>query len=223
MKTLTDSQIQDMLNDITSIKETLAKSKPSVQLLFLPVHFRQTFIFSGITIIIFSAIYHYLIKSFGAFSQIPELYRYIFFAGIFLASLVQGILKNRNWIKSLAKINPSYNFRKAYKEFFSFKILHSYFLLGSTMVVFVIYWITTGQPYLIIPTLSIGIGILGNFTGNMTDLVEYTVMGLWTLIWGFIIVIHGSIPGVIALSASLGGGLIIFALYNYIFNRQKVK
>jgi hypothetical protein len=216
MKSLSDAQIEQMVNDISSIKEVLAKSKPSIQLLFLPVHFRLIFLLTGASIVIFSGIYFMLVAVYGSYADIPELYRYILYAAMLVDGVALGVLKNRNWVTSLSKINPKYNFRQAYREFFSFKIIHTFIVMIITFAFFIVYWMATGRPYLIIPTLSIGIGILGNFIGNMTDIAEYTLFGSWTLIWGFVIIVAGTIPAPIALICSLGIGMLLFAGFNYI-------
>lgn len=216
MKTMTDSQLSEMLEDIASIKKVLSKSKPSIQLLFLPIHFRVVFLLTGIFLMAFAGMYHYLVSTFQNFETVPTQYKYLFIGGIAFFSLTTGFLKNRNWLKSLAKINPDYDFVKAYREFFTFKIMHIYVMLSGTMILFILYWIYIGQLYFIIPTICIGIGILGNVTGNMTDVKEYSIMGVWNLICGFIIIFHGAIPGALAISFSLGLGFILFSLLSYL-------
>lgn len=206
MNSFTEEQIRKMKEDIAIIKSALAKTRPSLQLLFLPVHFRIQSLFLGISIIVIA----------GAYQAIPELYRYLMVGSIFLDGVFLAILKMVNWSRSLAGMDARFNFRKAAMEIMPFRIIHAYLLFLLSMVFFILYFIVTEEYYFIIPSVSIGSGIMLNLIGGFTEIKHYIFTGLWMVVTGFIIIAVGTVPAAIAISVSMGFGCIIFAVHAWL-------
>ena len=219
MKSSDEPQIQKLVEDIGAIKQVLANSRPSLQLFFLPIHFRFQTLFTGLCIILLAGAYQFLIGTFGSYTAIPETYRYVFCGLIFAAWLCLLILKYVNWKRSIARIDSrydSYSPAHVFRELFSFRIIHSVSLFVLTLIFFIIYWITIEQSYYIIPTLGIGIGILLAIMGNLTGITHYIVFGWWVLLWALGLIVYTSISGAIAIMIVFGGGLLIFSLYAFL-------
>lgn len=216
MNSLTSEQIQKMRDDIAVIKSVLAKTRPSLQLLFLPVHFRIQSLFAGISIIAIAGAYQVLMQMYGHYQAIPELYRYLMLGVILLDLAFLSALKLANWSRSLAGMDARYSFRRAAMEIMSFRTRHAYLVFLLSMVFFIAYFIITEQYYFIIPAVSIGSGIMLNIIGSFTEIAHYIIAGLWMLLAGFAIIALGTVPATIAISASMGIGCIIFAAHAWL-------
>ncbi len=216
MKTLTDSQINRLIEDINTIKAVLAKSKSSIQLLFLPVHFRFMSLAFGLSVIAIAGYYQALMYTYGNYDAVPEPYRIALFAIIAVDWAILALIKLLGWKRSMARLDPQYNFKRMVFEVFTFNMVHFYIIFFVTLVFFVVYWAVTGREYAIIPTLCIGTGLLYNFIGNITELQHYIVMGCWMLVCGMVFVMVDTIPGAVAIGISFGLGAIIFAVHGYL-------
>jgi hypothetical protein len=137
---------------------------------------------------------------------------------IFLAAM-----KYVNWTRSLSRMDRKYSFKQTILEMFSFRLIHSYLLFLATMTFFIVYFISTDQYYLLIPTASIGMGFMLNFLGNITELSHYIVSGCWMILAGIVIIIAGTIPAPLAIIISLGVGITIFAIHSYISDPLREK
>ncbi len=216
MNSFTEEQMRKMKEDIAIIKSVLAKTRPSLQLLFLPVHFRTQSLVLGISIIAIAGAYQVMMRIFGSYQAIPELYRYLMLGSIFLDGVFLAILKMVNWSRSLAGMDARYTFRRAAMEIMPFRIIHTYLLFLLSMVFFILYFIITEEYYFIIPAVSIGSGIMLNLIGGFTEIKHYIFAGLWMLVTGFIIIAMGTVPAAIAISLSMGSGCIIFAAHAWL-------
>jgi len=216
MNSFTEEQIRKMKEDIAIIKSVLAKTRPSLQLLFLPVHFRTQSLVLGMSIIAIAGAYQVMMRIFGSYQAIPELYRHLMVGFIVLVGIFLALLKMVNWSRSLAGMDARFNFRKAATEIMPFRIIHAYLLFLLSMVFFILYFIITEEYYFIIPAVSIGSGIMLNLIGGFTEIKHYIFTGLWMVVTGFIIIAVGIVPAAIAISVSMGFGCIVFAVHAWL-------
>ena len=78
-----------------------------------------------------------------------------------------------------------------------------------------IYFIYKNIPYYIVPACSIGIGLLYNFIGSLTEIRQYLILGYWFLVTGTGVLIFNGIPAPISISLTFGGGLLIFSALGF--------
>ena len=212
MNTTKSDQLEKLSEDILSIKSVINKNKPLLRQILLPVHFRLVSIILGISIILFAMLYYYFIKNYGGYSLIPRHIKGIIFIAIISDWIFIGVLKQSNWLKSLLKINSKYTLNRALSELFSYRIIHIWLPMVVLIIYLSIYFWMNGLLYYIIPTISIGYGIMMNFIGAITEIRQYLISGYWFLITGIIILVISTIPATIAISLSLGCGMLLFAL-----------
>ncbi|MCP4135263.1 MAG: hypothetical protein GY754_30120 [bacterium] len=220
MKALNESQIEKIMEDISIIKETLAKTRPSFQQLLLPLHFRFQALLLGISILVIGGIYQWLIMGYGSYDGIPELYRNVLWGVIVAGWLALGVLKIVFWNRSLTATSK-YNSWSAMRELVTRKTLHVVGVFWTTMIFFIVYWFINEQYYFIIPTVSIGIGLFLNILGNFAEISQYTLSGSWMFLWGLVIIAVAVIPAPIAAICSFGFGCLIFSIHAYISSPQK--
>jgi len=101
------------------------------------------------------------------------------------------------------------------------KLLEDIFFIPLVIltVLISVYSATHGSAYYIVPTISIGLGLLYNFFGSMTEIRQWLISGYWFLGSGILSLVF-PMPTPIAVSVSLGCGLLLFSVLSY-FSRTK--
>lgn len=207
-----DKQIDQLIEEITSIKSIINKNKSLLRQVLLPVHFRLLSILSGISIIFFSMVFYYFIDRFGSYSFIPGIIKLTLYIAIMLDIVLLGAMKYVNFMKPLIKINRHYTIGRLMSEFFTFRIVHMYVPLLVLSTCICLYLAHHNSAYYIIPTLSITMGLFYNLIGSIIEVRQWLIAGYWLLITGLGALLLGPMPVPVALSISLGCGLMLFAL-----------
>lgn len=122
------------------------------------------------------------------------------------------VLKRRTFLKSGKRIDPTFTIGRLLKEFFTDRIAHVYVPMMVLIIFISIYFIERNVPHLIVPAGAIGIGLLYNFIGSLTDIRQYLMVGYWFLISGMGVLIFNTIPVPISISVTFGCGLLIFSV-----------
>jgi len=212
METSNNEQIDQLIEEISSIKSIINKNKSLLRQVLLPANFRLLGLLSGISVIIFSVVFYYFINGYGGYSLIPFQIKFILFGAIVLDIFFLAVLKYINFMKRLLKINRWYTIGRLLKEFFSFRIVHVYVPLIGLMIFFCVYLAMQNHSYYIIPTISITYGLFYNFLGSIIEVRQWLLSGYWLLITGVGVLVFHSIPAPIAISMTMGCGLMLFAL-----------
>ena len=211
MVTMDDSQIEKLLKDISFIKSAININKPFLQKLLLPAHFRLMSLFIGISVILFSLLYFFLIDFYGTYREIPPDYKNAMKVAIFLDWIFLVVFKYLYWVYSLKKTDPDYTLSRALEETLSFSAIKPVTIPLFVLVIFLsIALAHEGEAYYIVPTISIGFGIIYNIFGSVSKIKMYLVSGHWMLIAGICMLLYPSIPALIGLAVSAGGGMVLF-------------
>ncbi len=211
MEPLKSGQIDKLLEDISSIKTVINKNKPLLQQVLNPMHFRIFTLLAAISIIGFAMLIFLLMQYYGNFSAIPATIRYVIFIAMAADFIFMQILKRRTFLKSGKRIDPTFTIRRLLKEFFTDRITHVYVPIMVLIIFISIYFISKDAPHYIVPTGAIGIGLLYNFIGSLTDIRPYLMVGYWFLISGAGILLLSSLPVAISIVITFGCGLLIFS------------
>jgi hypothetical protein len=215
MDPIEGSQLEKLLEDISSIKSVINKNKPLLQQVLNPAHFRLFTLLAAISIIGFALAIYFLMQQHGSFSAIPRMIRYIIFAAMAADWVFMQFLKRRTFLKTGKRIDPTFTIRRLLKEFFTYRIAHVYVPMTLLIIFLTVYFIYKNIPYYIVPACSIGIGLLYNFIGSFTEIRQYLILGYWFLITGAGVLMFNTIPAPISLSLTLGCGLLIFSALGY--------
>ena len=212
METPDDKQIDQLIEEISSIKSIINKNKSLLRQVLLPTHFKLLALFTGISIILFSMIFYYFMNIYGGYSFIPGYIKMIIFGAILVDWILLGIMKYSNFMKTLLKIDDRYTFGRIMKDFFTFRIVHVYVPLIGSCVFLCVYLAKQNNSYFIIPTISITIGLFYNFLGSIIEVKQWLLTGYWLIITGLGVLLFSSIPAPVAISISMGCGMLLFAI-----------
>lgn len=212
MNQVSDKQVKKLFDDIATIKSAINDNLPVIRQLLQPRHFTTVSYISGIGIIAVSMAYYFLLKQYEAYPAIPQGIRTLLLVVIGVLVLTVWILKGVLWVKSVRRINADFTFRQMLKNLYSGQILHVWVPTICLFVVFILYFVKTGRPDLIVPLLCYGTGFMYNMIGGMTGFRQFLVTGYWVILTGTLSFLFPQVCGLLWLSVSLGAGLILFAV-----------
>ena len=221
MEKVTDSQIEKLMEDISLIKSAISRNKNVTRMILLPTHFKLLYLVSGISIIGFSLIFYLLLEHYGNYTAIPGNSKNLVIGLIFLVWVLVVFIKYYKWGDSLSKIDERYDLEYGFGRMFSFPVVHVTFPLLILIVVICVFCFKHDLAYYIIPAVSIGMGLLHNFYGSVTNLWQWIASGYWFLATGLFFLVFGPVSVPFAVSISLGCGSILFSLIGWIPQASK--
>ena len=217
MNAMTDSQVDKLLRDISSIKATISQNRHVIRLILLPAHFRLLYLLVGLSVIGFSLAFHLLMRHHGSFAAIPAITKTAVYTAIVMDWIILGWIK---WLKladSLSKIDKRFTVPFFLQEFFSFRIVHVYFPLLTLIICICIIFVQHNANFYVIPTIAAGIGLVHNFIGSVTQLRQWLISGYWFLATGLFLLGAGPMYAPLAVSLSLGVGCLLLAVSGWTF------
>jgi hypothetical protein len=215
MNTITESNIDKLLEDISSIKTVINRNKPLLQRLLHPARLRLFFLLVGLNLIAICLVLFFLIQHYGFFAAIPKTGRIIIYAALAVDLVLIQIFKRKVFLSSARKIDPKLTLMGILREIFTFRIIHVYVPIVVLVILLGFYFGHHRIPYYIIPTISIGVGLLYNCIGSIIDIRQYLIFGYWTLVTGVLAILFTVVPALIVLAVSIGGGMLLMSLSGF--------
>ena len=213
---MTDSQVDKLLEDISSIKATISQNRQVIRLILLPAHFRLLYLIVGLCVIGFSLAFHLLIRHHGSFEAIPVQAKNTVYTAIVMGWILVGIIKWLKLAESLSKIDKRFTVSYFLQEFFSFRIVHVYLPLLTLVICICTICVQNNANFYVIPTIAVGIGLLHNFIGSVTQIRQWLISGYWMLVTGLYLLAVGPFYVPLAVSLSLGIGCLLFGVLGWI-------
>jgi hypothetical protein len=212
MNTVTENNIDKLLEDISSIKTVINRNRPLMQRLLHPARLRLFFLIMGLNLIAICLVLFFLIEHFGYFAAIPYSGRGVIYTALAVDLILIQVYKRRVFLSSARKIDPKLTIMGILKELFTFRIIHVYAPIVVLVTLFGFYFGHHGIPYYIVPAISIGVGLLYNCIGSMIDIRHYLLFGYWTLVTGVLAILYPVVPALMVLAVSIGGGMLLMSL-----------
>jgi hypothetical protein len=215
MNTVTENNIDKLLEDISSIKTVINRNKPLLQRLLHPARLRLFFLLVGLNLVAICLVLFFLIQHYGYFAAIPKPGRFVIYAVLAVDLILIQIFKRRVFLSSAQKIDPKLTLMGIFKEIFTFQIIHVYVPIIVLVTILGFYFAHHRIPYYIIPTISIGVGLLYNCIGSIIDIRQYLIFGYWTLVTGVLAILFTAVPALIVLAVSIGGGMLLMSFSGF--------
>lgn len=216
MKSIDNDQIERLLEDISSIKQVINRNRPILQLVFHPARFRWFTLATALSVIGFSLLIFFLMQQYGSFGAIPGPLRYGIYFAIAAVSIFLQIWKMRRFSFSIREVDRALTLGWFFKEFYASRIANIYVPLVALIVFLGIYFGVNDIPYFIVPTISIGYGLLCNFIGTMLQIRYALLAGYWFIVTGACAILFHFIPGPVALAIAVGGGMLIMSFSGFL-------
>lgn len=211
METPKAEQLDQLLEDISTIKSVLRQNASILRQMLLPRHFRFISALAAIVILLDSYLYYYFSSRYGVFSNFPVGRQRLFIIAIIVSFLVVAVVKWVLWIRSLEKSGSKLSVNRVWGEIFASRIVHTYLPVIVLGVILSVYFISYSLDYYIIPTVAICLGFIYNTIGAATHIRQYLISGYWFMVTGAL-TIAGIWSGPVSISVTFGGGLLLFAV-----------
>ena len=170
MNTVTENNIDKLLEDISSITTVINRNKPVLQQLLHPARLRLFFLLVGLNLVAICLMLFFVIQHYGFFAAIPKPGRFVIYAALAVDLLLIQIFKRSVFLSSAQKIDPKLTLMGILKEIFTFRIIHVYVPIVVLVILFGFYFAHHRIPYYIVPTISIGVGLFYNCIGSIIDI-----------------------------------------------------
>lgn len=210
MKTIDDSQVDKLLEDIASIKSVLTENKPLLKHLLLPVHFRLLTLLAGLAVIGISALYYFLLQRYGSYADIPQVLRMGSLVFVLILYLVLVVLKRILWIKSLKRMGSDITFGRLVKSLYSYQLLHVWLPIMVMAAFLIVYLCWMDVERYIVSVVGIALGIIYNSIGGIARIKQYMVTGYWFLVTALGPFLFPQVSAWILLAVSSGGAMLLF-------------
>ena len=95
--------------------------------------------------------------------------------------------------------------------------------MGVVILFSCVYAVGTGNPRLLVPILSVGIGLMYNNIDTLLRLDEVSWAGYWFIVSGCVVIVFNAISPLLSLCLTLGCGLLILAVMWYLPQKKRVE
>lgn len=214
MGKISEQQIEQLLEDISLIKSVINKNRPLLEQVLMPARFRFLFLAIGLSIVAFCLAVYFLGMRYGGYAGIPGIMKKLLIGCMTADAVFLIVLRCTGALGFLIKSEENPPLRGSLDAFFSSRLIHVFIPLVVLTILLGIYAASRGGAYYIVPTISIGLGLLTNGFGSMTEIRQWLISGYWFLGTG-ILTLEFPMPTPIAVVVSLGCGLLLFSLLSY--------
>ena len=214
MGRIEDRDIEKLLEDISFIRTVISNNRPLLQQVLMPARFRLLFLVVGLSIVIFCLAIQFLFSRYGNYDGIPALFKNILYLVLVADFVFLAVLRYTRILGFLVKVDENRDLRGALDAFFSSRLIHVFIPLLVLTILMSIYSAAHSGAYYIVPTISMGLGLLYNFFGSMTEIRQWLISGYWFLGTG-VLTLEFPMPTPIAIVLSLGCGLLLFSVLSY--------
>jgi|WetSurMetagenome_2_1015567.scaffolds.fasta_scaffold00061_29 hypothetical protein len=220
MDSLSSEQLEQLARDIAFVKKAIEKNSSILNRIDFRGSLRLTVLLSALSIFLFCGIFQLLDAHFGGFWAVPAYLKAIVFCAIALDITVLGILKNMGVLKSARSLDPGMSLFHLIREYYSARMYHHFIPTGLVLLFACIFAWETGHARLLIPFISIGVGLLYNTFNTFLRIDEFLIFGYWFIVTGCILVVFNSVSPLLGLSLTLGCGLLLLSFLWYLPQRK---
>jgi hypothetical protein len=223
MDALSREQVDRLAEDISFMKKAIEKNSSILKQIDFGASLRLMCLLTSVSIFFFSGLFHILIRQFGSYSAIPITIKAVSFCAIALVLIGLGILKNTGILKSARSAAPGMSILALIKEYYSVRMYHHFLPAGLAFLFLGGYAATTGNSRFLVPLLSIFAGIIYNSISLLLRMDELLFATYWFIVTGCIVLVFNTMSPLLALSLTMGFGLLIMAAMWYLPRKKRAE
>lgn len=221
MKTLSNHDVDHLLEDISSIKQVINKNRPLLRQIINLARFRWFLLSVSLAVIGISTAVFFLMQHYGSFSAIPNPIKITIYVTIGISAVILQIWKGKAYTASIKLIDPDMTLCKTFKMFYSSQISLLYLTFVILLFFFSAYFIVKGIPFYIIPLSAIITGLITLSFGVLLHMRQVYFISYYQLITGLLIIVFPAIPVPWAISITLGISMLFLAVNGFLANRSQ--
>lgn len=176
--------IKTLMEDLRSIKGAIRKHDRLFRELLMPRYFAPLSVYMGLSLIALMTTFQLLALRAGSYAGIPPLVRTLLWCFLGFIGLSSSAMKWSSLAAASRRITKDGTVGRIFREFFVDPIGHVYLgiVLASTLLS--LFLGLRGDVHLVLPLLSVMIGIVWNLMGGMAGCREYLLVGYWLVLSG---------------------------------------
>jgi len=208
MSDISKEELQGLIDDVEFISSSIRKNASVIQQIAIHKTLRLTSLIAGISIIVLSIGFYWAVQKFGNFTDIPTSVKTVLFIGVGLSFVGVGIVKNVQFLHSAREIQPGISYWALLRSLHAQWMPLYYLPTAVVMITLLGYQISNGYTHQIVPTIAIGYGLMLNSFGAVLRVHSFIATAYWFLITGLISLFTPWISPFIAISYSVGIGML---------------
>jgi len=212
MDKINDKQLREMKSRINEINSVMSKSGSTFRLIYAAEYFWPFFLFAGIFSVLFPSVYQLFIVLYGAYQQIPDLVKIIFYAAVALSWIALIVIRTVISVRSAKRMDLSLSLPAIVKEILLSKIWIAVVPLIACAVVIPIKYRFLSSPADYAAYVGAVLGLVLNMIGVMTNEKEYSFSGFWMIVFGLAALLLFSMPGHIAFCVIFAPACFLFVI-----------
>lgn len=217
-------EIDEIVSDLMYIKNAISKNNNIFKFINLNQILRKVYLIGAILIVGFSSVFYYFIQSYGDYGSIPVKHRMALYAVMLAAVALVGYLK-AIWIMKAAKeINRNISVFKLLREVYTAQVFLIMLPFIAALVFVPIFLQQNELMHLLVPFLSIFVGLICNSLVSVFYLKELTVLGGWLVVaGGFSLIGVISLHPLLVTIVTFGLGFLMLYLFSFLTTDSEKK
>jgi hypothetical protein len=217
-----DSQrIARLIRDLHEIKAAVKRNSPVLREIVTARFYWWLIVIFGVAVAVFSVTMHFLVLRFGGYAAIPPSMRVAFW--IFAAALGVTLyaFRVRGVLRTIRKIDRSLTFLSLLGDHDIGEFMHLYIPFCLIAVGTTIYFSAAGQPFFIVGTWGLFLGLTVNLVAFAVHLVEFYVLGYWYLTTAALSFFMPGISASVWTAICFGGGSVAYAIVSQLIRGRQ--
>jgi hypothetical protein len=181
---MTSEELDTLRRDIDDLRKAVRRANPFLRSIVAMRGYAILSIPLGLLLLAFCLVSHFLVLSYGSFHAVPTAWKtasWIAFA-VFLAA--SSAVKWAIITKRAAQLEKGATFMTAVKAMYGSSWINLSLPSTLCLVAFVAYAILIGEPWYIVPSAAVCLGLICLSIGQAVERKEYIATGWYSLISG---------------------------------------
>jgi len=222
MNSLSKEELAQFAEDIAFVRKAIEKNTSIIRRINFKKSLRLVTLLGSLSIFLFCGLFWIITKKYGNIINIPNWLQIGFVLLIFIDVLILGVLKSKNILSSAKKLIPDISIMMLLKEYYTAKIYYHFIPVGLAGAIIIVLFAINGNLTLILPAISIAIGITYNNIGVLLSMNEFFIVGYWLVITGCLLLFI-NIPIVFGICLTFGLGFLILSVLWFLPDKKIVK
>lgn len=209
-------ELQEIISDLTSIKEALAKSGSIFRFIDAGGILKSVLLLIGIFIGIYATAFHFLLEHYGTFTEIPLQIRCPIWILLLLSILFIGYLKTKRFLQGARLIRSDINLYKLLEESYTPQLLAVVLPHTITIILVAVFLFQNEMTLYLVPIIAFLFGLLYVSLSMVFYMREIYLLGLWLVATGLLTLFTAAYLSSLAMMGiTFSAGFILAAVYLY--------
>ncbi|MGA2479995.1 MAG: hypothetical protein ABSG63_14685 [Spirochaetia bacterium] len=205
-------RVAQLIRDLGEIKAAVKRNNPILREIVASRFFWLLVLFYGLAIILFCLVMQYLFRRYGGYTAVPSPVKLIFWITTAAVTVATYVIRVRGILRIIHAIDPRLTFLSMLGDHNIGEFMHVAGPLMAIAAGLTVYFAQTGQPFVIVGTWGLCIGLIENQLAFTVHLPEYYILGYWCLATGVLSFFFPGPGAPLWVAICFGGGCLAYAV-----------